>query len=200
MDTTVKKPVRFCNPVEKTEVEEPELGEIIDPTAHLTCYEIDEVESEPAFVKRSVLVTNQIVTDQRLDLVEPSELCVPSEKNDVDSDLDHLDHFKCYKLERKRGQNAYPPLPVTVALEDQFDSGPVNYIIEKPFRFCNPVSKNGEEILDPEGHLTCYKIKRETSVSFQKVTIESDNQFQDDQMLNLLESDTLCIPSLKALP
>jgi len=204
--TEVKNPVRFCNPVEKTGAQEP--GEIIDETAHLTCYSIDAVDQEPAFEKMSIFVDNQIVQSQQLDLLEPSELCVPSLKNfdgtqsETDEELENLnlDHFKCYKLERKKGKNAFLPLPITVALEDQFDSsGPENYIIEKPFRFCNPVDKNGEDILDMEGHLTCYKIKKEEKERFQSITVESDNQFKDDQMLTLSQSNTLCIPSEKRL-
>jgi len=203
--TEVKNPVRFCNPVEKTGVQEP--GEIIDETAHLTCYSIDAVDQEPAFEKMSIFVDNQIVQSQQLDLLEPSELCVPSDKNNEAGGFEEiqekLDHFKCYKLERRKGKNAFPGLPVTVELEDQFDvlagTGPVRYIVEKPFRFCNPVDKNGEDILDMEGHLTCYKIKKEEKERFQSITVESDNQFKDDQMLTLSQSNTLCIPSQKRL-
>jgi len=203
--TEVKNPVRFCNPVEKTGVQEP--GEIIDETAHLTCYSIDAVDQEPAFEKMSIFVDNQIVQSQQLDLLEPSELCVPSDKNNEAGGFEEiqekLDHFKCYKLERRKGKNAFPGLPVTVELEDQFDvlaeTGPVRYIVEKPFRFCNPVAKNGEEVLDMEGHLTCYKIKKEEKERFESITVEADNQLKDDQMLTLSQSNTLCIPSQKRL-
>ena len=155
----------------------------------------------------SIFVDNQIVQSQQLDLLEPSELCVPSLKNfdgtpsETDEELENLnlDHFKCYKLERKKGKNAFLPLPITVALQDQFDSGPENYIIEKPFRFCNPVDKNGEDILDMEGHLTCYKIKKEEKERFESITVEADNQLKDNQELTLGQSNTLCIPSVKRL-
>ena len=46
---TVRRPHRFCNPVDKN-------GEgINDPTAHLMCYDI----SEPRFERRIVKVENQ---------------------------------------------------------------------------------------------------------------------------------------------
>ncbi len=71
-DVLVERPELFCNPVDKN-------GQgILDETAHLTCYEIEDEK-----IEREVLATNQL-DDQFLVLAEPKELlCVPSEKLDV---------------------------------------------------------------------------------------------------------------------
>jgi hypothetical protein len=67
----VKKPVFFCNPVDKN-------GEgIRNPTAHLTCYKIDDGGKE-----RAVVVENQFGR-QTLKVKKPTLLCVPSEKIEV---------------------------------------------------------------------------------------------------------------------
>src|SRR5262249_56445372 len=63
-----------------------------------------------------------------------------------------LDHFKCYKT--KAG---VPFTPQTVDLVDQF--GTTRGVAVRPFRFCNPASKNEEGISDPTAHLMCYQLK-----------------------------------------
>ena len=65
----VGEPELFCNPVDKN-------GEGIgDPTAHLTCYEIEDEE----FEELSVRIKNQL-DEQTLEIDEPGLLCVQSEK------------------------------------------------------------------------------------------------------------------------
>ncbi len=79
----------FCNPVEK------DGEEILDPLAHLTCYEIEDDE-----VERGVLVMNELPDNQYLELEEAELLCVPSKKlavvphgdDDDDSDSDSDRH------------------------------------------------------------------------------------------------------------
>ncbi len=44
------------------------------------------------------------------------------------------------------------------SVQDQFDLIPQNAFLTLPEYFCNPVSKNGEPIIDPDGHLTCYQM------------------------------------------
>jgi hypothetical protein len=62
--------------------------------------------------------------------------------------------------------------------------------VRKPTLFCNPVSKNGEEIKDPAANLTCYEIK-ENNV---EEVVEVDNQF-GHQILEVDKSKLLCVPS-----
>ncbi len=192
--TKVKKPTSFCNPVNKN-------GEgIIDETLHMTCYDIDAVDKQSASVKRTVFVDNQFGNAQQLNLLDSNQLCLPSEKDNVVADLERMDHFKCYKIDREKGKNAptFPGFPIVVTLEDQFDTeGPVDYVVEKPTGFCNPVDKNGEGVIEPEGVLACYKVKLEEKAPFELVTVESDNQLFSDQVLRLTEPNSLCVPSIE---
>ena len=67
----IDKVKNLCNPVDKND------EEIIDPTAHLTCYNIKEFD--PQFEQRIVFVNNQFGT-LFLKVEKPERLCVPSEK------------------------------------------------------------------------------------------------------------------------
>ena len=172
-EVLVEEPELFCNPVDKN-------GEgIFDDTAHLTVYEIDEEEEE---VERLVSITNQF-GDQILIVGAPEFLFVPSEKNGVPSAL-NLDHFKCYEAEGD-------PVNVIVNLQDQFGVEPV-VLVAEPELFCNPVDKNGEGILNPTAHLTCYEVDQEEE---ERVVIVA-NQF-GDQILEVEDPEFLCVPSEK---
>jgi hypothetical protein len=93
-----------------------------------------------------------------------------------------LDHFKCYRVKGKR-------VDQTVALEDQFGVEP-QVTVRKPMLFCNPVSKNGEEIKDPTARLTCYELPEDDVEDEVKVA----NQF-GLQTLQVDRSKLLCLPS-----
>jgi len=82
-DLLVVEPVLFCNPVEKTVGTT--IEEIVDPEAHLTCYNID-LATQIGFTMQIHITTNNqfnhiaptpepftVVTDERV-------LCVPSNK------------------------------------------------------------------------------------------------------------------------
>jgi hypothetical protein len=196
--TRLDDPRLFCNPVDKNE------EGIADPTAHLACYEIrnknrsvddddDDRRRRKQFL-REVLVTNQF-GEQTLKVDEGELLCTPSEKNGVASEL-LLDHFKCY--------HADGDLSVTVDLEDQWGASPQTHVGD-PRLFCNPADKNGEGILDPTGHLTCYEIRpaaqclqedddgeRRRRLPWRKVLVE--NQF-GRQYLKVTQAKLLCVPS-----
>ncbi len=95
-----------------------------------------------------------------------------------------LDHFQCYKAK------GVPP-NVVVNLEDQL--GVVaGVLVEQPELFCNPVDKNGEGILNPAAHLTCYKIRAEN----EKRDVFVENQF-GGQTLETQKAELLCVPSDK---
>lgn len=95
-----------------------------------------------------------------------------------------LDHFKCYEA---KGD----PLDVTVDLQDQFEAEP-GVLVKKPVFFCNPVPKNGEGILDPAAHLTCYEI----SDDGEKRDVVVEHQF-GAQTLEVKKPKLLCLPSNK---
>jgi hypothetical protein len=179
---TVRKPLRFCNPVDKNG------GGVNDPTAHLLCYKLDK----SPFTQREVLVRNQF-GDQTLKVKSAESLCVPAEKNGVTSEL-AVDHFECY---RARGKG-FAVRDATLA--DQFETAPVRVV--KPRLLCNPVDKNGEGIESPEAHLTCYATRRSTPFTKQEIT--ADDQFSESDgtplRLAVRKSSFLCVPSEKNPP
>jgi hypothetical protein len=95
------------------------------------------------------------------------------------------DHLQCYdidwssKLDRR-----------TVDLEDQFAVRENVRVKRKAEKYCTPVNKNGEGIINPDNHFTCYKVKGFKPK--RKVTVE--NQF-GEQTFKLKESELLCVPS-----
>jgi len=205
----VKKPKLFCNPVAKTA--DGRFTEISDVTAHLTGYKIKDRDND---VKRRVLVGNQFGPEQRLRVKEPKLLLVPSEKNGVRSAL-NLDHFLCYEAKgrgdddddddddhKKKGKK----VNVRVDLLDQFATEE-RVKVKRPKLFCNPVAvdKNGDGIVDPTAHLTCYDIKLQRHRRWRRwrsarwdVTVQ--NQFSmGEQDLRVFGSrtQTLCVPSTK---
>ena len=95
-----------------------------------------------------------------------------------------IDHYKCYEAKGHSPRE-------TVNLEDQFGKEKVR--VHKPAFFCNPVNKNGEGILNPEVHLTCYEIEKKDD---QKRDVMVENQF-GEQTLTVEEPELLCVPSGK---
>ena len=151
-ESRIKKPRFICNPVDKN-------GEgIVDPDAHQVCYtNKDDRSAIGKFVKRTIEVSNQFGL-QTLVVNRPNNVCLPAAKA-IDPDQPGpvpltLDHFRCYKAKPAKG--SFIP-EVEVTLEDQFNRR--LYRTKKCARFCNPVSKNDEAILNNEGHLMCYRLK-----------------------------------------
>jgi len=95
-----------------------------------------------------------------------------------------IDHFKCYEAS---GDN----MDVIVDLEDQFGAEP-QVLVGTPRFFCNPVDKNGEGIINPEAHLTCYEINGDDK----KLDVLVGNQF-GEQTLKVEVPRLLCVPSEK---
>jgi hypothetical protein len=171
--TDLGVPVRFMVPAEKN-------GEpLVDFFSHLTCYQIvDGVAGPP------VISTNQFGV-QPLTLGVPDSLCVPTEKLITPGPI-NIDHYKCYVA-------SGASVDVGVALQDQFSQ--TSPIVLDPKLFCTPVDKNGEGILDPISHLTCYGT---TPPGLAPGPIPILNQFTPaPDVLGLLEADMLCAPSTK---
>jgi hypothetical protein len=178
---TVKRPYRLCNPGDKN-------GEgILDPTSHLMCYKI----GAQTFTPRTVLAQNQF-GDNYLRILRPEALCNPAAKNLITSDL-QINHYKCY---RARSLNRFQPRVVTVS--DQFETRTGTLI--KPVSFCNPVDKNGEGILNPSAHQTCYKFQADGS-PFTGPNVNVLDQFGAIDLQAVAgvcrKADLLCVPSLK---
>ena len=106
------------------------------------------------------------------------------------SAADPLDHFKCYKLK----QNTVTFTPQQVTLVDQFDTE--HPTVQTPFRFCNPVDKDGGGILDPTAHLNCYTIFDQGGPPFRHRKVTVSNQF-GEQKLTLVRPESLCVPAEK---
>jgi hypothetical protein len=138
-------------------------------------------------------VQNQFGDHQIVEVQKPWRLFVPSTKNNVPSTL-QVDHFNCYKARILQGM----PPEQDLTLVDQFQTTTARLVRTNGARaFCTPVDKNGEGIIDPAGHLTCYHIQYtsgQTPVLPRTVTMT--NQF-GVQVLKPRPLATLCVPSLK---
>ena len=95
------------------------------------------------------------------------------------------DHYNVYNI-----QGVSLPTPIPVELKDQFRRSFVD--IDFMDRFSTPVSKNGEPIIDPEAHLTWWRI---TEPPVGKV-VTIFNQF-GTQILEVQDPRYLLLPALK---
>jgi hypothetical protein len=182
--TLVRNPVRFCNPVEKTDA----AGVVTPMTnvdAHLKLYLMHTPVLGPA---RQVRVRNQFGR-QGLKVFDPLILGVPTAKN-TQPDPKGLDHFKCYR--------AYGPAlrNKVVKLRDQFNEGTVT--VRRAVAFCNPTEKRHDAFIspiqNPNDHLVCYTVTPTPLVDAR--AFSTRNQFGEEQLVTP-GSDILCVPSQK---
>jgi hypothetical protein len=172
----------FANPVSK------DGSEIQCQNAHLTWYRFDDQGPE-----RVVTFKNQF-DDQTWQLGRPAYLLAPTEKEYPETEggfPEGLDHYKCYEASSEKFSER------EVVLEDQFDKSldrQERAVVQRPAFFCNPVSKNGEEIKYPENHLACYLIVSEESPL--SLDVKLRNQFGETALV-VTKSYMLCAPSEK---
>jgi len=190
----VEKTTRLYNPVQKTKdgCEFP----INDKVTHLKAYKIKEAQN-------NVLVKNQfgelIVTTSKAEL-----LLVPTAKSHNDPNVPELastrvDHYKCYKVKiDKNAPLQFEPLQVTL-FDPNFNADKKVFDVIKPKMLCNPVDKNGEEIMNPTNHLMCYDVEpAEGFKKNKKRSVFTNNQFGPEQ-LDVKKEKELCVPSEKTL-
>jgi len=171
--TDLGRPIRFFVPADKND------EGLNDPFSHATCYEIVDGAAGPAVVS-----TNQFGAHP-LTLGVPESLCVPTEKLIFPGPV-NLDHYKCYLA-------SGADVDIGVFLQDQFQSS--SALVGTPSLFCTPAAKNGETILDPITHLTCYDIQ---GPAVAPGPIPILNQFLPaPDVLQLSEPEKLCVPSTK---
>jgi len=118
-----------------------------------------------------------------------------------------LDSFLCYKAKRARREPKFQEEGVTLfnqfdELEEPFEARTVDLF--KNEQFCSPVEitmdMQGQQqpvtfpIIDPTASLTCYKVKRPTSVIKPEV-ISSTDQFGDLDLTVQRGKNQLCVPS-----
>jgi hypothetical protein len=170
------EPELLCNPVSKNN--EP----ISDPTAHLLCYDLDGFARK---VDRRVVTVHQLGM-LRLHIHRADTLCVPAEKDGVDSAL-NIDHFKCYNAHRDGGPRFRDR---DLILRDQFFTDKVE--VEQPENFCTAVDKNGEGIRNASARLVCHDLDDARDANR---TVTTRDQF-GELRLKVDEGETLCLPSV----
>jgi uncharacterized membrane protein len=190
--STVKKGKRLCAPAEVDGIA------VADSEAHLLCYDVSETSGWRSF---EVRVSNQFGDGQILAVKEPKRLCVPSTKEQVDSEIPpgdpeglELDHFQCYGVEIPEDLLRFDP--VEVALSDQFRDW--DQLVKKPRSLCTPVDKNGEGVFGPEKHLTCYEVKPLDGESAHRrlnLDVLVSNQFGEEQLFTVKRPKSVCVPS-----
>jgi hypothetical protein len=75
---------------------------------------------------------------------------------------------------------------------DQF--GSIVGAIKRPVRYCAPVNKNDEGVMDPNTHLVCYQLRAHAGAPTHD-TLYSLNQFGADTF-TVFGSRELCVPSV----
>jgi len=181
---TVSARTTLCAPVSKNG------GSVKDRRSHLACY----ATRSKAFEPFQVTVKNQFTQGDVLNVVSVDSLCLPTGKR---KPAGHpapiptkLDHYLCYDV-----KPVEQPPPRSVTLKDQFGSSQRR--TTTPVLLCNPVSKNGGKILNRRAHLVCYSLAPTAEPRNVKVTLS--NQFEPGATAVVLDSRTLCLPSLKQL-
>jgi hypothetical protein len=154
----------------------------------------------PTFTPVTVVVTNQFGME-RFDVLEPTDLCVPTVKRTVDGlpgpggTVDEvesvLDHFRCYKVAGARA-------PAPAVLLDQFDRTPTAAILGPASRLCAPATKTVAGAVHParrpDAHLVCYPANSPTTLH----SVVTLNQFGDASVSTALVLE-LCVPSEKRI-
>jgi hypothetical protein len=117
---------------------------------------------------------------------------------------DLVDHYLCYKARRASRTGRFPN--TVVPLGDQFQARDMT--IYKAIMFCNPVSVDGEMIMNSAAHLTCYQSRNPKNMLKPEVIIE--DQFgrpnaPTDPWISLQRTvrkyrNPLCVSSTEILP
>ncbi len=81
--------------------------------------------------------------------------------------------------------------PREVLFTNPLDPKNTKYTARSVQFVCAAVNKDGEEIIDPEGHLVCYSIKPATNINLEMLVT---NEF-GEQRLKVKRSGLLCLPS-----
>jgi hypothetical protein len=143
---TVLRPKYLSNPATVDGVLAP------DPTAHMTCYRIRDVAGQAKFQQVDVEVESRFGREA-VTAVRAETLCVPAAK-DLVPVTSRIDRFKCYRMKAQVGTSRFERGEATI--DDQFESK--GMLAKRLLLLCNPVDRDGDEILNPLCHMACYKI------------------------------------------
>ena len=106
-----------------------------------------------------------------------------------------VDHYQCYDADQEGSKNKKKTV---ITLEDQFNRERVTI---SPDGMCNPVSKNGEPVVQPGAHLKSYGLKDARGGDFphfQKRRVTVENQFGTERF-KVVKPEVLLAPSSKSL-
>jgi len=195
-EATVMQAALFGNPAEKDHPGMP-LSPISDDNRHYTYYKLD-YDWEADSMKWSVEVSNQFQEKVTLTVDGPVALAVPTQKEGHEMP-ECLNHYLVYQVVEEPEY-----VGVDVNLKDQFIMDGEDVTVGYPLYFANPVKKTVaggavSAIEDEDLHWVLYDIEDVQPTSIEK-TIQINNQFGDDQILDLTYRDLLAVPSEKDVP
>lgn len=190
IEAKVIKPTNLCTPAQV------KGGEVVDPTAHLTCYQTEKIASTSKSSKQKIRIANQFGSNQRLTLQGLQSFCVPSLADYTPSPL-NVDAYACYQARTTR--DSQPRKARKMELVDQFASDAMT--VGGPVNFCAPVTVNGDEVVDSKAYLTCYQFQKTEGVGDHgRHMVRIANTFGSTQALAVEGREVLCVPSLKIAP
>ena len=102
-----------------------------------------------------------------------------------------VDHFKFYRATTEMTQ------PTPVILKGQFDKEAVRANVGRLMFFANPVSKNGEKILDPNAHLSGSALMRPEPEPNRVVVVRNQFLKGEPQELRIGPPALLLVPTAK---
>src|SRR5262245_63454937 len=106
-----------------------------DPLDHFQCYKAKRSRGAPKFTKRTVSVAIQFEGPTSLQVIKPTRLCAPANKNVEDPTApQHPDHLLCYKVKGAR------IMAGDHTIADQFGTASLEVIRREVL--CVPASKN----------------------------------------------------------
>jgi hypothetical protein len=186
----ISKLQEFCDPVEITTINgQSVVIPIVNPDAHLTCY---RVRQPKPLIKAQVISTSDEIGGQReLDVRKrrKTQLCVPSWN--IGDSPPNLDYFDRYRTKRTWRAPKFERLQV--GLKDPFTNLDEIVELKKPVEFGVPTDKDGDGIIDPFAHLTCYSVR---APKFTRRDVIVENQFGRFP-LTVKKPYKLCVPSSK---
>jgi hypothetical protein len=209
------KTEQLCNPVQVTQKNSQGNNvtfPIIDPTAHLTCYNV----GRPASTEDPEVVSTDQFGEQQLRVRKrKTQLCIPSNATSLaptptptasatptaapNGMAPPLEHFELYRAKTSPGQ--------PISGEPKFERQNVDLVdpllgldetvtLTRPVRLGVPTDKNEEGITNSMTHLTCFSLLA-PRFKWQDVSVE--NQFVDEEGfgLKVRKPKMLCVPSYK---
>jgi hypothetical protein len=215
----VKGPKEICAPANKNN-EDPGAPALPE---HLTRYQIllAKTPVQPKHIPQVMVMQDQFGSHV-LQTISANRLLVPTSKGiniPPGAPPTNIDHYKCYKAKvlKKRCVGGSNTLNACTSdaqcpggtcdltgfvkllgqdIEDQFQDKLLD--INKITQVCTPVDKNGEGIMDPALHYTCYQAKTPKGgpKHLPQLGLRLNNQLEKGVFSTVKEVE-LCVPSVK---